>query len=135
MSGLALPLAQLALSAMNHVLHQQSVARERMRVHAGRQLRIVVVGPFGGSVHSDARIDADGLLRLATDGSPAAVLTLTPGIDAIFGILSAGFAGVGPHMKIEGDVMLAAAVGQVTQLLRWDFEEDLSGLVGDVLEQ
>jgi len=42
-------------------------------------------------------------------------------------------AGVGPHLKIEGDVMLAAALGQVTQLLRWDFEEDLSGLVGDVV--
>jgi len=133
MNRLALPLAQAALSAINHVLQQQSAARERMRLHVGRQVRIVVTGPLGGSVHSDARIDRDGLLRLATDGTPAAVLTLTPGIDALFGILSAGIAGVGPHLKIEGDVMLAAALGQVTQLLQWDFEEDLSGLVGDVV--
>jgi len=133
MSRLALPLAQFVLSAINHVLQQQSAARERMRTHVGRQIRIVVIGPLGGSVHSDARVDRDGLLRLATDGTPAAVLTLTPGLDALFGVLSAGLAGVGPHLKIEGDVMLAAALGQVTQQLRWDFEEDLSGLVGDVL--
>jgi ubiquinone biosynthesis accessory factor UbiJ len=133
MNRLALPLAQFALSAINHVLQQQSAARERMRVHAGRQLRIVVTGPLGGSIHSDARIDRDGMLVLVSGGAPAAILTFSPSLDALFGILRAGAAGAGAHLKVEGDVMLAAAVGQVAQLLRWDFEEDLSGLVGDVV--
>lgn len=132
MRRVPLPLAQLALSAMNHVLQQQPAARERMRSHVSRIVRIVVAGPLG-QMHSDARIDRDGLLSLTTDGAPAAVLTLTPGINALFGALSAGPRGLGPHLKIEGDVMLAAAVGEVAQSLRWDFEEDLSKVIGDSL--
>lgn len=132
MIRLPLPFAQLALSGMNHVLRQQSAARERMRAHVGCQLRIVVVGPFGRSVQSDARIDKDGLLGMADEGTPAAVITLSPSLDAVFGVLRSGHAGVGPHVRIDGDVMLAAAVAEVVRLLRWDFEEDLSRVVGDI---
>lgn len=127
-----LPLAQAALSALNHILLQQSAARARLRTHAGRCLRIVVDGPFG-AVHSDATISADGLLALTSEGSPAAVLRLLPGIDAAFAALRAGPDGLGPHLRVEGDVMLAAAVGEVARSLRWDFEEDLSHLVGDTV--
>ena len=130
MSRLPLPLAQLALSGLNHVLRQQPGARGEMRAQAGRDVRIVVTGPLG-SVHSDARIDADGFLSLAGDANPAAVLTLSPSLDALFGVLGAGAEGLGPHIKVEGDVMLAALLGQVAQSLRWDFEEDLSHVVGD----
>jgi ubiquinone biosynthesis protein UbiJ len=132
MSRVPLPLAQLALSGMNHVLQQQPAARERMKIHVSRIIRIVIAGPFG-QMHSDARIDRDGLLSLTTDGAPAAVLTFSPGINAFFGVLSAGPRGLGPHLKVEGDVMLAAAVGEVAQSLRWDYEEDLSKVIGDGL--
>jgi len=130
MTRLPLPLAQLALSGLNHVLRQQPAARDDMRAQAGRQIRIVVAGPLG-SVHSDARIDADGFLSLAGAAAPSAVLTLSPSLDALFGVLGAGAGGLGPHIKVEGDVMLAALLGQVAQSLRWDFEEDLSRFVGD----
>jgi hypothetical protein len=53
MSRVPLPLAQLALSAMNHVLQQQPAARERMRSHVSRIVRIVVASPLG-QMHSDA---------------------------------------------------------------------------------
>lgn len=131
MSRVPSPLAQLALSALNHVLKQQPRAREQMRVHAGRGVRVVVVGPLGHSVRSDARIDADGLLALAGGVQPAAVLFLTAGLDAVFGAMKGGAAGLRTHIKVEGDVMLAGALGQVARSLRWDFEEDLSRLVGD----
>jgi len=127
---LPLPLAQLALSGLNHVLKQQPAARDDMRAQAGREVRIVVAGPLG-AVHSDARIDADGFLSLASNATPAAILTLSPSLDALFGVLGAGAGGLGPHIKVEGDVMLAALLGQVAQGLRWDFEEDLSRVVGD----
>jgi ubiquinone biosynthesis protein UbiJ len=127
---LPLPLAQLALSGLNHVLKQQPAARDDMRAQAGREVRIVVAGPLG-AVHSDARIDADGFLSLASNATPAAILTLSPSLDALFGVLGAGAGGLGPHIKVEGDVMLAALLGQVAQGLRWDFEEDLSRFVGD----
>lgn len=130
MTTVPLPLAQAALSAMNHVLQQQPAAREQMRTHAGRSLRIVANSPFG-AVRSDALIGKDGLLAVTTDAVPAVVLTLAPTVDAIFGVLSAGPMGLGPHLKLEGDAMLAATVGEVAKAMRWDYEEDLSRIVGD----
>lgn len=127
-----LPLAQLALSGLNHVLRQQPAARDDMRAQAGRDVRIVVKGPFG-PVHADARIDADGFLSLAGDAVPAAVLTFSPSLDALFGVIGAGADGLGPHVKVDGDVALAAVIGEVAKSLRWDFEEDLSRLVGDAV--
>jgi ubiquinone biosynthesis protein UbiJ len=130
MTRLPLPVAQMALSGLNHVLQQQPAARTEMRAQAGRPIRIVVAGPFG-SVHSDARIDADGFLSLSDNATPSAVLTLSSSLDALFGVLGAGAGGLGPHIKVEGDVILAALLGRVAQSLRWDFEEDLSRFVGD----
>lgn len=130
MIRLPLPLAQLALSAMNHVLQQQPASREQMRAYAGRQIRIVVTGPLG-DVSSDARIGEDGLFSVTTQATPAVVLTLKPTMDALFGVLDSGPRGLGPHLKVEGDVMLSAAVGKIAESLRWDYEEDLSRVVGD----
>lgn len=134
MTRVPLPLAQAALSAINHVLQQQSAVRDQIRAHAGRNIRIVVTGLLG-EIHSDTRIGADGLLAVTTDAAPAVVLTLAPTVDAMFGAmfgaLGAGPAGPGPHLKVDGDATLAAVVGQVAQSLRWDFEEDLSRVVGD----
>jgi mannose-6-phosphate isomerase-like protein (cupin superfamily) len=52
-----LPLAQTALSALNHVLRQQDWARDRLRAHTGRTVRMVVESPLG-PVASEARIAA-----------------------------------------------------------------------------
>jgi len=41
-------------------------------------------------------------------------------------------AGKSPPVKIEGDVQLAAELGWLAENLRWDFEEDLSRVVGDI---
>jgi ubiquinone biosynthesis protein UbiJ len=37
-----------------------------------------------------------------------------------------------PRMEISGDVMLAAQVNWLVDHVRWDVEEDLSRIVGDV---
>src|SRR5690606_33463162 len=37
--------------------------------------------------------------------------------------------------RLEGDVMLAAALGELAQHLRWDMAEDLSRFTGDVAAQ
>ena len=126
-----LPIAQTALSALNHVLRQQSWARDRLRAHAGRTVRMVVQSPLG-PVSSDARIGVDGTLELASGAeAPTVTLTLTPSVDALFGVLRDGPRGMTGHLKVDGDVMVAAAVGEIAQHLRWDVEEDLSRLVGD----
>jgi ubiquinone biosynthesis protein UbiJ len=40
--------------------------------------------------------------------------------------------GKAPQVKIDGDVQLAAELGWLADNLRWDIEEDLSRIVGDV---
>ncbi len=125
-----LPLAQTALSALNHVLRQQSWARDRLREHAGRSVRVVVESPLG-PVSAGARIAEDGTLEIAAVDAPTVTLTLTPSVDALFGLLRDGPRGLTGALKVDGDVMVAAAVGEVAQHLRWDVEEDLSRVFGD----
>lgn len=125
-----LPLAQTALSALNHVLRQQAWARDRLRAHAGRTVRVVVESPLG-PVASGARIADDGTLEVASVEAPTVTLTLEPSIDALFGLLRDGPRGLTGALKVDGDVMVAAAVGEIAQHLRWDVEEDLSRVVGD----
>ncbi len=132
MVALALPLAQVGISALNHVLRQQVWARDRLRTHSGRTVRMVVVAPLG-AVSADARIASDGTLELATIDSPSVTLSLTPTFSAVLGAMRDGAVGLTGHLKVEGDVMVAAAVGEIAQHLRWDLEEDLSKLVGDVV--
>jgi ubiquinone biosynthesis protein UbiJ len=130
LTGVPLPLAQTALSALNHVLRQQQWARDRLRAHAGRTVRIVVATPLG-PVRSDARIADEGVLEVATVASPTVTLSLTPSVDALFGVLRDGARALSGHLKVEGDVMVAAAIGEIAQHLRWDVEEDLSRVLGD----
>ncbi|MFO0232246.1 MAG: SCP2 domain-containing protein [Burkholderiales bacterium] len=130
MPAVPLPLAQTALSALNHVLRQQSWARDRLREHAGRSVRVVVESPLG-PVSAGARIAEDGTLEIAAVDAPTVTLTLTPSVDALFGLLRDGPRGLTGALKVDGDVMVAAAVGEVAQHLRWDVEEDLSRVFGD----
>lgn len=132
MAGFPLPLAQAVLSGLNHVLEQQPALKDRMRAHAGRCIRILVKGPLG-DVHADARIGPQGMLTATSDETPAVTLTLAMSLDAVFAGLRGGAEGLGPHLKVEGDVMVAAAVGEVARSLRWDYEEDLSRVFGDVV--
>ena len=132
MMRIPLPLAQVALSAMNHVLQQQPAARDQMRNQAGKYLRIVIGGPLG-EVQSDAQIGPEGLLSVSTAATPSVVLTLSPSVSTVFSVLGGGHQALGPHLKVEGEVVLSATVAQVAQSLRWDYEEDLSRLVGDSL--
>jgi ubiquinone biosynthesis accessory factor UbiJ len=134
MAAAPLPMAQAGLASLNHLLRQQAWARDKLRAHAGRTVRMVIASPLG-EVSSDAVIAIDGTL-LEPDAErpgehPGVTLTLRPSVDAVFGLLREGPRGLSPHLKVDGDVMLAAAVGEVAQHIRWEFEEDLSRVVGD----
>ena len=126
----------LMLAALEHLLEQQSWARERLARHAGRTILIVFDLPRVAGLPPPeirATIDRDGLLTLA-DGQPSAdaVLRLRPSVDAFFATLREGAQGLQQHLRIEGDVTLAATLGELAQHLRWDAEEDLSRVLGDV---
>lgn len=126
------PIAQVALAALNHVLKQQTTLRDGLRAHAGRDVRIIVAGPLG-SVQSDARIGPEGLLHVIAHGEPAATLKLTLSVGAVFDGLRGGSEGLAPHLAVDGDLMVAAALADVARSARWDYEEDLSRVTGDVI--
>lgn len=143
---------QAVLAALDHLIDQHEWARARLVSHAGRQLELALDPPAPGAwvppplrlrVTDDGRLEAvkspdevaDAGTEAASRGatSPAAVrMTLKPSVDAAFAFMTAGPAGLQRHLRIEGDVLFAAALGELAQGLRWDAEEDLSRWVGDV---
>ena len=127
---------QAVALALGHVLRQQAWARDRLRMHAGAVVRVGLVLPERpGLPAPEARlmITPEGLLEPAADATaPRATLLLQPSSEALKAFASQGVSGLTRHLRVDGDVMLAAALGELARDLRWDAEEDLSQLVGDV---
>ncbi|MBC7610613.1 MAG: hypothetical protein H7228_13755 [Polaromonas sp.] len=111
---------------VNHVLMQEKEAQDRLARKKGSVLH-VRGGPFG----IDLLITPAGLL----DRAPVAVkpdLLISLSADSPALVVQSMLAGKAPPVKIEGDVQLAAELGWLAENLRWDAEEDLSRVVGDI---
>src|SRR5258707_15238623 len=116
-----------ALAALNHFLQQQPWATERLRAFAGRCVEFLFP-PF-----PDLRlaITDKGLLdRAPAEAASALVVKLTPGA---LPFLLARDETARKQVEIEGSADLASAVDALFRHLRWDFEEDLSKLFGDIV--
>ena len=72
-----------------------------------------------------------GLLDLADPGS-APDLTLVVTQESPIDIAQAVLRGDKPGVRIEGDVQLAAEVNWLVDHIRWDIEEDVARIIGDV---
>lgn len=55
-----------------------------------------------------------------------------PSFAAAGSLMREGTRGLAPYVRIEGEVMLAAALADIAERMRWDPEEDLSRVTGDV---
>ena len=116
-----------AVGGLNHLLSQQPWAAERLRPFAGRIVEIRCP-PF-----PDLRvaIQENGLLEPARGEAASALLVkLKPG--ALPLLLARDDAARG-QIEIEGTADLAGAVDELFRRLRWDYEEDLSRVFGDVV--
>ena len=72
-----------------------------------------------------------GLLSLGEpQGQPDLELTLTE--PSPVALAQSLFQGGKPSVGIQGDVQLAAEIGWLVDNVRWDAEEDLARLLGDV---
>ena len=111
---------------LNHILMQEKEAQDRLARKKGSVLHLRW-GLFG----LDLLITPAGLLDKA---SPAAKpdLLVAVAVDSPMAVLQSAMAGKSPPVKIEGDVQLAAELGWLAENLKWDFEEDLSRIVGDI---
>ncbi|MEO8020673.1 MAG: hypothetical protein ABI660_02295 [Polaromonas sp.] len=111
---------------LNHVLMQEKEAQNRLLRKKGSVVHI-----RWGVFALDLLITPAGLVdRAPSSAKPdllLAVVAESP--DVVF---QSVLAGKPPPVKIEGDVQLAAELGWLADNLRWDVEEDLSRLIGDV---
>lgn len=115
------------LAALNHLLEQQPWAAERLRPFAGQAVE------FRCPPFPDLRlaISGNGLLdRAQAETASALVVKLNP---ATLPFLLARDESALKRVEIEGSGDLAGAVDYLFRHLRWDFEEDLSRVFGDII--
>jgi len=117
-------LDQAALAAVNHLLQDAAWARARLLPFAGRTARLRLP-PW----QFDFAIDERGQLLPATAAKPDVEIALPA--DTPLALLR-GADAVSKDVHISGSAELADALGFVLRNLRWDFEDDLSKVVGDI---
>ena len=110
----------------NHVLQQEPAAMVRLKQHKGQRIlaRWQAYSLF-------LAITPAGLLDLA-DAAAQPDLSIVVADEAPLEIARRLMQGEKPTVHIEGDVQLAAEVNWLADHVRWDLEEDLSRLLGDV---
>ncbi|MDR7334853.1 hypothetical protein [Roseateles asaccharophilus] len=135
LSPLLVPALQDRLVLLiNHVLSRETIAAQRLRPLAGRGLvvhlhgwpkllpavpdLILGVTPAGLFERLDVEPGGQGHLRIEIDASNPAKLAL--------GALN----GATPSVSVQGDAAFAGEMHWLMDNLRWDIEDDLSGLVG-----
>jgi len=121
MQALPVPL----LAAINHLLGQAAWAREKLVPFSGHAAQIKLP-PFEAAflVGTDGCLCAplpDAALEVSISLPPATPLLALQGKDAVM-----------RAARIEGSAEFAEALGFVIRNLRWDAEEDLSRIIGDI---
>jgi ubiquinone biosynthesis protein UbiJ len=111
---------------LNHLLAAEPWAREKLAPFAGEVVEIQAP-PFPALRFS---IQEDGsLTSAASEATPSLVITLKPDAPAA---LLRGEEHFMHAVEVAGNAKLADAVMLLVRNLRWDYEEDLSRVVGDV---
>lgn len=109
---------------LNRLLAAEPWARERLASFAGEtlELRAPPLPALRFSVLSGGTVQA-------SDGQPGLVMTLKPDL---LPALARGEEHALRAVAVEGNSRLAAEVLVLVRHLRWDVEEDLSRIVGDI---
>jgi ubiquinone biosynthesis accessory factor UbiJ len=117
-------LALALCAAANHLLASEPQARERLSAHRGKTLKLEGAALLNVALTVQAD---DSFAPGANDAMPT--LTLSIDIPKAAG-LSLQNKEVAGAVTIAGDAEFAAAAGWLAANLRWEFEEDLSKLIG-----
>jgi ubiquinone biosynthesis protein UbiJ len=111
--------------AVNHVLKSAPRAMERLRPHAGR-----TVAFRSGPLAMALTIQTTGEVVAAVEGAvPDLEVRVSP---FLVPRLAAGEEAAYDAIEMQGDEKLAADVAFLARHLRWDYEEDLAKVVGDI---
>ena len=109
---------------VNRLLDAEPWARERLARFAGETVELVPLPlpPLRVTILDGGRLEAGGGepdLRL--EAGPGALLALGRGEEEFLRAI-----------EVQGNARLAQEVASLARHLRWDVEEELSGLIGDV---
>jgi ubiquinone biosynthesis protein UbiJ len=113
--------------ALNHLLAAEAWARDKLKPYAGQCVEFRA-SPLPALC---LQILESGLLgNAAQDAAPNLVVTIGSGA---LPALMQGEEALMREINIEGNADLAGTVQYLFRHLRWDFEEDLSRVFGDVI--
>ena len=118
-------LATAFVAFANHVLDPAPWAREKLSAHAGKTA-LFDVFPARLAI----AVAADGKLQPAPPETVPAVTIRFTHLTLLE--VMAGGEEAWRKAEISGDTDFAAVISQVASNLRWDVEEDLSRVVGDI---
>jgi ubiquinone biosynthesis protein UbiJ len=109
---------------VNRLLDAESWARERLARFAGETVELVPLPlpPLRVTILADGRLQAGGETpSLVLQAGPGALLALARGEEEFL-----------RAVQTSGNARLAQEVASLARHLRWDLEEELSRLLGDV---
>lgn len=116
-----------AVRLINRVLRDYPLAQKRLASHANKSVQLAL----GPAVHL-MRIAPTGLVEIVGEGAEVApdVLMAIPlaEIPALLRKDEAAFRAV----QFTGDSELASLLAELSRELKWDAEEDLSRVIGDI---
>jgi ubiquinone biosynthesis accessory factor UbiJ len=113
-------------AALNHLLRSASWAREQLKPYAGKAVHFDIA-PFSATLE----IRDNGEVA-ASAAEPAASFKLSPALGLRIAVADAS---AWREVDASGDMALAREILFIAQNLRWDVEEDLSRVFGDVIAQ
>jgi ubiquinone biosynthesis protein UbiJ len=119
------PLDTLAGAPLNHLLRASAWARDTLKPHAGKTVCLRCL-PLSASL---VVLESGEVAPAPAGTAPDATLTVTPGLLLR---MAARDDNAWRDIVIEGDTALAGAVHHLWRHLRWDAEEDLSRVFGDI---
>lgn len=121
-------LTAIALNFVNHVLTGASWARLRLQPFAGQSAHLSI-----GSLVIPVGITAKGLFKsvVVSESGAAPAVTIALPADTPLRLLT-DRPSLFSAARISGSAEFAEAIGFVFRNLRWDAEDDLAQLVGDI---
>ena len=118
-------LKALSTRLLQHLISQNSWASNLLQPFAGKSIQINV-----SFISTSLVILENGNLAIAGETNlPDAKVTIPPSL--LLRLLAKDEA-ANRQINIEGDTHLAAELAKVFSNMRWDYEDDLSNLIGDI---
>lgn len=119
------PLNSTFVLFVNHLLAQEAWAKSKLQIHTGKIACIDLQ-----AISLRLKVAADGMLTEADD-TTAADVTIRLKLSDL-PLIAQNRERAFSYVKVEGDADFANTISHLSQHLRWEAEEDLSKLFGDV---